>query len=128
MTPADSAERMTTRMMHRAAMAPRLALSDSQISRRGVITVPWTAVGAEDSAILVMARVSRSASMPDARIQDAVDEIDRQVHEDHQCRHQQHATLHGRIVALENCTDDPAGNPGPGKDRLGQDGAAEQGA
>jgi hypothetical protein len=41
-------------MMDNATMAPRLARSDAQTSRRGDISAAFTTVGAGDSAMFVM--------------------------------------------------------------------------
>jgi hypothetical protein len=51
---------------------------------------------------------------------------DQEVHEHDQRGDDQHAALQHRIVAAVNRFDQPLADPGPRKNRLGQDGAAQQ--
>src|SRR6266446_4306724 len=62
----------------------------------------------------------------DARVEPAVEEIHQQIDEDENDGDQQHASLHHRIVALEDGRYREAAHAGPRKYGLGDHGAAEK--
>src|SRR5713226_7261822 len=66
--------------------------------------------------------------MADARVDDAVEEVDDEIDRHHHDAEQQGATLEDRVVTPEDPLDEPFADAGPGKDRLCQDGAGEDDA
>src|SRR5690554_4247393 len=62
----------------------------------------------------------------DPRVDKAVDQVHQQVDDDERDGYKQHGALHHGVVAREHRGDQHAAHPGPGEDRLGDDGARQQ--
>src|SRR5882724_5392427 len=104
----------------RPISAPRFSMNASQnarSSRGGAPAVPATAASAGSCA---------SATMADARIDDAVKHVDDQVDENDERGDQHHAALQGRIVASRDALDQPFSDAGPGEDGLGEHRARDE--
>src|SRR5438093_6773750 len=88
MTSAPAPNTISMRIKASPMRAPRLCEYASHSSRSG----PGVATGAVSSSSVV-------SSMADSRIDDAVQQIDNEVHTDDDGRDQQNAALHYRVVA-----------------------------
>ena len=71
-------------------------------------------------------RTSRSSGVPDARVDQAVSQIDQQIDRHHDRADQQRAALQHRIIAAVDALDQPFADARPGENRFGQDRAGEQ--
>src|SRR5688572_14731804 len=81
-----------------------------------------------DWAIWAAAVVSVMAGsmVPDARVDEAVEKVDGEVHQHDDAGDDQQAPLDHRIIAAEDGIDHPFADPRPRKDSLRQDRAGEQ--
>src|SRR5688500_7728743 len=79
------------------------------------------------AAAVASAVVWSVISLPHATwVDDGVYDVDDQVHCHDDERYDQQAALDDDVVALGDRVDHPLADPGPGKDRFGQDGARHQ--
>src|SRR4051794_8446538 len=123
---ARSATRAIRMMMISPATAPLFSAKLREKAPSGPGGGAATSVAAVSSVLSVSVIPFPSPSMPDARIEGAVEQIDQQIDRHDRGRDQQHATLENGIVPAADALDQPFADAGPGEDRLGQDGAAEQ--
>src|SRR5215471_17175332 len=80
------------------------------------------------SARVRRVRLGARSARADARIEEAIDEIDEEVDRDEQQGRDEHGALHDRLAAVVDRLDREAADARPREHRLGDDGAAEQGA
>src|SRR3979409_2646499 len=72
-----------------------------------------------------MTGMATSAGMTDLGIEDAVEEVDADIDQDHDAGNQKNAALQARVVAPGDRFDQPAPDPRPGIDVLGEHRAGE---
>src|SRR5215472_472446 len=80
------------------------------------------------SARVRRARLGAGSARADARIEEAIDQVDAEVDHDEEHGRDERGALHDRVVAVVDRLDREAADARPGEHRLGHDGAAEQGA
>src|SRR5262245_15890677 len=73
-------------------------------------------------------RAGTRSARADARIEEAIDQVDAEVDHDEQDGRDEHGALHDRVVAVVDRLDRQAPDARPREHRLGDDGAAEEGA
>src|SRR5437870_1058520 len=115
MTSAPAARTISMTIKASPMRAPRLCEYARQSSRSG----PGVATGA-------VSRSSVVSSMADSWIDDAIQQIDDEIHADDDGRDQQDATLHDWVIARLHAVNQPISHARPGEDGFGQNRARKQ--
>src|SRR5436309_914438 len=121
---AKIAVRKRSTMTIRPSLAPLLARMDSHTSLAGEGGAARFCAGTATVAGISVTRVSLSSAVANARVQQAIEKIDKEIHAHDQRGDQQHAALQSRIVAAADRFDQPFADARPGKDGFSKDGAA----